>query len=102
MVLVVAKKSRTFSSLPCSADEQVCRSWEGAEADSEAKLANGKILYHRCHAQVVKAGFAGGRNPSFIPNSLVSLLWVFELFREVGLFPRVWQATWILSVWRNW
>jgi len=30
MVLVVAEKSRTFSSVPCSADEQVCRSWEGA------------------------------------------------------------------------
>jgi len=65
VVLVVPKKSRTFSSLPCSADEQVCQSWEGAEPDSETKLANGKSLYQRCHAQVVKAGFAGGRDPVF-------------------------------------
>jgi len=34
MVLAVAKKSRTFSSLSCSANEQVCRSWEGAWPDS--------------------------------------------------------------------
>jgi len=27
MLSVVAKKSRTFSSLPCSANEEVCRSW---------------------------------------------------------------------------
>jgi len=31
MILVVVKKSRTFSSLPYSANEQVCRSWEGAQ-----------------------------------------------------------------------
>jgi len=31
MVLVVAKNSRTFSSLPYSANQQVCRSWEGAQ-----------------------------------------------------------------------
>jgi len=29
--LVVAKKSKTSFSLPCSANEQVCRSWEGAQ-----------------------------------------------------------------------
>jgi len=29
MVLVVAKKSRTFFSFPCSANEQVYTSWEG-------------------------------------------------------------------------
>jgi len=38
MLLVVAKKSRTFSSLPCWADEQVRRSWERehSQADSQA------------------------------------------------------------------
>jgi len=30
MFLVVAKKSRTLSSLPCSANEQGCRSCQGA------------------------------------------------------------------------
>jgi len=43
MVLVVAKKSSTFYSLLCSANEQVCRSWEGAEPGSQPKLASGKF-----------------------------------------------------------
>jgi len=34
-VSVVAKKSRTFSSLPYPADEQVCRGWEGAQPGSQ-------------------------------------------------------------------
>ena len=34
MFLVVAMESRTFSSFSCSADEQVCRSWEGAQPGS--------------------------------------------------------------------
>jgi len=51
----------------------VCRSWEGAEPDNEAKLANGNILYHRCHAQLVKADFAGGRNPFLKTQILLSL-----------------------------
>ena len=76
VVLVVAKKSRTCSSLPYSADEWVCRSWQGAEPDGEAKLANGKSLHHRCHAQVAKAGFAGGRNPFFFKFSCLSLVGV--------------------------
>ena len=33
MFLVIAMQSRTFFSFPCSADEQVCRSWEGAQPD---------------------------------------------------------------------
>jgi len=32
--VVVAKKSRAFSSLPYSANEEVCRSWEGAQPGS--------------------------------------------------------------------
>jgi len=34
MFSVVAKKSRTFFSFSCSADEQVRRSWEGAQPGS--------------------------------------------------------------------
>ena len=41
MFSVVAVKSRTFSSLSYSANEQVCRSWEGAQPGSQTKLANG-------------------------------------------------------------
>jgi len=66
MVLVVSKKSRTFSSLPCSANEQVCRSWEGAQPGSQPKLASGKIPYHGHHAQVVNGGWLGDRNPPFL------------------------------------
>jgi len=34
MVLVVTKKSGTFFSFPYSANEQMRRSWEGAQSDS--------------------------------------------------------------------
>jgi len=34
MFLVVAKKSRTFFSFLCLANEQVYKSWEGAQPDS--------------------------------------------------------------------
>jgi len=71
---VVAKKSRTFSGLPCSANEQVCRSWEGAQPGSQPELPNGNIPYHRRQAQFVNGGLPGGRNPSsfffFFPDFL--------------------------------
>jgi len=61
MFSVVAMKSRTFSSLPYSADEQLCRSWEGAEPGSQSKLASGNILHHGCHAQFMNEGWPGSR-----------------------------------------
>ena len=66
MFSVVAKKSRTFSSLPCSAIEQVCRSWEGAEPGSQPKLANGNIPYHGYHAQFTNGHWPGGTNLPFL------------------------------------
>ena len=45
----MALKSRTSSTLPCSSNEQECRSWEGARPDSEPKLSNGNIPYCRCY-----------------------------------------------------
>jgi len=51
--LDVAEKSRTFSSFPYSANEQVCRSWEGAQPGREPKLADGNIPYHSCHAHFI-------------------------------------------------
>jgi len=62
-------KSRTFSSLSCSAKEQVCRSWEGAQPGSEPKLADGNIPYHRHHAQFINGGWPRGRNILFSMNS---------------------------------
>jgi len=37
--LAVATKSMTFFGFPCSADEQVCRSWEGAQPGSSPRWA---------------------------------------------------------------
>jgi len=61
MFSVVAVKSRTSSSLPCSANAQVCRSWEGAQPDSQPRLASGNIPYHGRHAQFMNGGWPGGR-----------------------------------------
>ena len=58
MFLLVAGKSRDFSGLLCSANEQVCRSWEGAQPGSQPKLASGNTPYHRHCAQFIN----GGRN----------------------------------------
>ena len=44
MFLAVAKKSRTFSSFPCMANEQVYKNWEGAQPGNKYKLANG--IFH--------------------------------------------------------
>jgi len=64
MFLVAAKNSRTFSGFSYSANEQVCRSWEGVQPGSQPKLASGKIPYHRQHAQVMNGGWPGSRNLS--------------------------------------
>jgi len=66
MFSAVAKISRTFSNLPCSAIEQVCRGWEGAEQGSQPKLASGNIPYHGCHAQFMNGCWLGGRNLPFL------------------------------------
>ena len=56
MFSVVAMKSRTFSSLPYSGNEQVCRSWEGAQPGRQHKVAGGNIPYHGRHAPFVNGG----------------------------------------------
>jgi len=73
MFLAVANRSRTFSSLPCSADEQMCRSWEGAQPGRQPKLDNGNIPYHGCHALVIKWGGPGGKELS--ASSVFFLAW---------------------------
>ena len=62
-------------SFSCSADEQVCQSWEGAEPGSQPKLARGNIPCHGHHAQFTSGGWLGGRNSVF--------------FHEFVIFPRV-------------
>jgi len=82
--LVVAVKSRMFFSFPYSADEQVCRSWEGSTARQVAKLANGNIPYHRCGAQFeTKFSYS---LPSFALKFCASLkLVAFELSLYLNL-----------------
>jgi len=82
MFAVVAKKSRTFSSFSYSANEQVGRSWVGAEPGSWPKLPYGNIPYHRHHALVYNWGLAGGQDSSF------TFIFVqeFKLFHEFSLF----------------
>jgi len=89
LVLVVAKKSRTFSSSPCSANEEGCRSWEGAQPGSQPKLASGNIPYDECHAQFMNEGWPGGRKISAIlffmsANPLLSRS--SKLFRDLAKF----------------
>jgi len=75
MVLVVAKKSRTFFfTFPCSADEQVRRSWEGAQPGRQPKPANGNLPHHRHHAQYINGGWWGaGTSPMSAMSSLSSV-----------------------------
>jgi len=41
-------------------NDQLCRSWEGAQPGSQPKLANGHIPYHRRHAQFMNRSWPGG------------------------------------------
>jgi len=75
---VVAVKSRAFSSLPCSADGQVCRGW-GGTARQRPKLGNGNVPYHGPCAPFRNGGWMGGRDPLFFPREL-------ELFCEFDFF----------------
>ena len=59
MFLVAAMKSRISSSFSYSGNEQVCRSWEGAQPGSEPKLANGNIPWMSC--SVYEWGLARGQ-----------------------------------------
>jgi len=77
MSLVVAKKSRTFFSLPRSTNEQVSRSWEGVQPGSQPKLASGNIPYHRRHAQFMNGGWPVGEESSFPGVSTISSLFLF-------------------------
>jgi len=82
MFSAVAKKSRTFSSFPRSADEQACRSWDSTRPDSQSKLASRNIPRHGRHAQFMNGGWPKGRysafQDSFFSPSFFS--WEFELF----------------------
>jgi len=83
MFSVVAMKCRTFPSLPCSADEQVCRSWEGAEPGSQPKLASRNISYHGHHARFMNGGWIGGRKSFFFSPPFPQIFCEFGLFLEV-------------------
>ena len=95
MFLVVAMKSRSFSSFSYFADEQGCRSWEGAQPGREPKLASGNIPCHGHHAQFRNGGWLGGREFSALlvfrefKSFLVQeceLFWEFTLFQDLCKF----------------
>jgi len=65
MFSVVAKKSRNFFSFSYSDNEQVCRSWDGAQPGSQPKLASGNIPYYRYHAQFINRSWRGWQDFSF-------------------------------------
>jgi len=76
MFLVVAKISKTFSSFPYLANEQVGRSWEGPQPGSQPKLASGTKPYHRSHVQFLNGGWPRGRSS-------------FNFYHELGQFCKI-------------
>jgi len=87
MFPVVAKKSRTSFCFPCSAGEQECKSWEGAQPGSQPKTANGNIPYHICYAQFMKGGLVRGLEALSLFREFESLLsQEFKLLGEFSLF----------------
>jgi len=84
MSSVVAVKSRAFSSFSCSANEQVCRSQDGAQTGSQPRLANGNIPYHIYHAaHSINGGWLGGGSHQLF---LVSMSFKSSLGQEFELF----------------
>jgi len=92
MFSVVAVKSRTASSLPYSANEQVVQELGGSTARQPAKLACGNTPYHRCHAQSVNGDWPESRKlsadlVSVSSNPLLSgslnFFWDFGILRSL-------------------
>ena len=91
MFLVVAKKWRTLIfSFPCSADERVCRSREGAEPGNEPKLANGNTPYHRHHAQYLNRGWQGGHESTCSAQGQ-AVQWVIGWWEKLCCVLLVWN-----------
>ena len=83
MFSVIAMKSRTFFCFSYSANEQVCRSWEGAQPGSQSKLANGNIPCHRCYAEFINGRCLQDRNLFFSP--------AVQTFPQILSFCRAWN-----------
>jgi len=94
--LVIAEKSGTFSSFPCSTNKQVCRSWEVAEPDRYPKLASGNVPYHGRYAQFINGDGWWGRNSLFFCE--FDLFHEFELFQWVQSFSVI-STLFFLWVW---
>ena len=108
MFSVVAKKSRTFSSFSYSADEQMCRTQEGAQPGSQPRLVSGSTPYHGYRANFRNRGWLGCRSlSSLISMTLNTLLcgssnfsgvWSFLGFLWNLLLPGCVIAAWGLAV----
>ena len=84
MFLVVAMKLRPFFSFPCSANEQVCRSWE--EAQPGRQLSWSMEIFHTIdmHSLWIGVGW-GGRNLLLFFHEF-NIFWEFCKIREIYEF----------------
>jgi len=84
MFLVVAKKSRTFSSFSYSANEQVCRSWAGAQPCRQPSWA--MEIFHTIGVLLSLGMGVGQGAGSYLLSCFhqfkFSLVWEFGLFQE--------------------
>jgi len=85
MVSIVAKKSRTSSSFPYLANDQACRSWEGAQPGRQ--LSWPMYIFHTIAVMLsLLMGTGRGAETSFFLFSLsLVFLCEFKLFREFRL-----------------
>jgi len=88
VILVVPMKSRTFSSFSYSANEQVCRSWEGAQPDREPSWPM-EIFYTIGVMVSLLMGVGQGAGSSLFHVFKFSLVQELELIREFSLFLRI-------------
>ena len=89
MFSVVAVKSRTSSSLPCSANEQTCRSQEGAQPGSQPRLASRSTRYRGHNAQCMDGGWPGGAG-------ILSFPWVWQVLRNSPVLQNL-RNSWALG-----
>ena len=98
MFSVVAMKSRTFSSFPCSAEERVCWSWEGRQPARQPSWS--VEIFHTMDFMLSSWVVAGGRAGSYLS---FLFRWV-RILSCVGLFQGIqWNSGFpgsMISAWR--
>ena len=93
MVLVIAVKSRTFSSFPYSANEQACRSWQGAQPGRSPNRPM-EISHTMDVMPSLWMGVEQGAGIFLFFHCCEfesSLVWVFKLILEFSIFWKFWK-----------